>query len=110
MIVGFVYEANAHGVFSAFMMFGFVVPLVLGFIPYLLMWLLLKDNHPSEMVSNLYNAGVATLTVASLFNGVLDIYGTTRYVHVGILSASGILLILSGVIIYIVLLVKNKKK
>lgn len=108
-VLGLVYESFAHGVFSAFMMFGFVIPLVFGLVPYTLLFFFNKETNPSEIVSDLYNAGVATLTLASLYKGVLDIYGTTRYLHLGILSISGTTLILAGITIYLVTFILRKR-
>lgn len=109
-LVGFIYEQFSHGVYSFFMAFAFLFPMVLGFLPYLALFLFGKNIFPSEITSDIYNAGVATITVASLFKGVLDIYGTTRDVHTYTLFISGIVLLALGLISYLVILIISKKK
>lgn len=57
---------------------------------------------PGRLPLNLYNAGIAALTVGSLMEGVLEIYGTTNdllriYWFVGFgLAGIGILMYLIG--------------
>ena len=71
---GAVYELFSHGVYSYFMLYAFAFPLLLGAAPSVLYGL----RGASPRVSRkLWGAGVATLTVGSLFRGVLDIYGTS---------------------------------
>lgn len=109
MLFGFIYEQFSHSVLSWFMVYAFLVPLILGFIPYLLLYVFNDETHPSEMTSNLYNAGVATLTICSIYIGVLEIYGTTRELHVNILLFSGLILLVSGIVTYIIALMKKMK-
>lgn len=107
-VFGFVYEQFSHGVYSFFMAFAFLFPMVLGFAPYILLYFFNKDKLPSVFTSNSYNAGVATITVGSLFKGVLDIYGTTRDVHLYVLFISGIVLLVAGITSYIIAIIKDK--
>ena len=107
-LFGYIYETQAHGVLSWFMFLGFLVPLVLGLIPYLILVLTKTENGPNSIASNLYNAGVATLTVGCYFKGFLDIYGTTRDIHLIIYSAVGLTLLITGLVFYIISIVKNK--
>jgi len=74
-----VYNLFSHNVYSIFMTYAFIIPLVFGFIPNLLK---LKTNK-------YYNASIITLTIYSLMRGFLEIYGTTNslinvYLYVGI--------------------------
>ena len=81
VIFAIIYEAFSHGVYSNYMIFAFLIPLVCGAtISYILYFINRKDISllPSKFGNNLYNAAVATLTFGSIFNGVLEIYGTTN--------------------------------
>lgn len=86
---GAVYETFSHGVYSYFMLYAFAFPLCGGVLP----CFLLAHTHmslPDKTARNLYHAGIATWTVGSVIQGVLDIYGTTNrltkvYGYVGIL-------------------------
>ena len=71
---GAVYERFGHGVYSYFMLYAFAFPLTLGALPAILYGL--RGAAP-RVSRKLWGAGVATLTVGSLFRGVLDIYGTS---------------------------------
>ena len=101
-LFGFIYELFSHGVYSFFMAFAFIFPLTLGLLIYLILFIINKDIYPSEFTSNMYNAGVATLTLGSLYKGVIDIYGTTRDLHLSIFFIVGISLLAIGVISYII--------
>ena len=109
-LFGYIYETQAHGVLSWFMFLGFLVPLVLGLIPYLILTLTKTEKGPNSFASNFNNAGVATLTVWCYFKGFLDIYGTTRDIHLIIYSAVGLTLLITGLAFYIISIVKNKSE
>ena len=108
-LFGLIYEQFSHGVYSFFMAFAFLFPMILGFLPYILFYFFGKDNYPSVLTSDLYNAGVATITMASVFKGVLDIYGTTRDVHLYILTITGIVFLFAGIICHIISLIRKGK-
>lgn len=97
-LFGAVYEMFSHEVYSGFMIYAFAVPLVLAVLP--LAWMLLKDRKsiPVLPARRLWNYGVITLTVGSLFRGVLEIYGTTNqlaYVY----PAAAVLLLGAAVLV-----------
>lgn len=76
-LFGGVYEVFSHGVWSAYMVYAFAFPLVLGVLPF--SWLALhRKPLPSRWCCQLHHAGTATLTVGSIMEGVLAIYGTTN--------------------------------
>ncbi len=75
-VFGGIYELFSHGVYSGWMIFAFTVPLFLGALPYAL--LLHLNRTPGKVFRNLWNAGIACLSVGSVFQGVLVIYGTTN--------------------------------
>lgn len=90
---GAVYEAFSHGVWSGFMVYAFLFPLVLGALPFSLL-ALLGRVLPSRWPRQLHHAGVATLTVGSIFEGVLAIYGTTHHLTIVYWIAGAALLLL----------------
>lgn len=83
-VFGAVYEVFSHEVYTVFMYGAFLIPLLLGALPFgitaLAGWAI-----PSRFTRYLYHSGVATATVGCLFEGVLIIYGTTNkliYVYI----------------------------
>lgn len=73
----FVYEYFSHGVYSDYMVYLFLFPLVGGTLTFGILWLLGGRFFPGRLSLNLYNSGIAALTVGSCLEGVLEIYGTT---------------------------------
>ena len=74
---GQIYEYFGFGVKSGFMHFAFLIPLMLGFVPRLILFFLQKTPAFPEIGLALWRLGIATLVIGSLFHGALDIYGTT---------------------------------
>ncbi len=70
--LNYVYSLFGHGVSSPFMSYAFVFSLVLGVVGFILLGWLDLDNR---VAFNLYNAGIATLTVGSILQGIIDIAG-----------------------------------
>lgn len=95
-LFGGVYELFSHEVYSYFMMYAFATPLVLGLLPTLIAAFVVKKAF-SAWGLRFYNAGVAALTVGSLFEGVLRIYGTTNRLA-AVYPIAGIILILVGIL------------
>ena len=75
-IFGQIYEYFSHGVYSIYMMFAFLIPFIGLFIPSLLNNLILKRKI-TDNVTLPWKCGIATLTVGSIYKGVLEIYGTS---------------------------------
>ena len=76
LLFGAVYECFGHGVYSVFMLGAFIVPLLFGALP---AWILSKrDARPRTAARWLWYIGVALLTVGSILQGVVEIYGTTN--------------------------------
>ncbi len=92
-----VYEHFSFGVYSAFMIFAFAVPLLMGALAFLLLGRALKKTGTSvpALVCKFWHAAVATLTVGFLFRGVLDIYGTSSPLGAVYWIASAVLAALS---------------
>ena len=78
LVFGIIYECNSHNVYSPFMMFAFLIPLVLGYFISFVMYKLNNRCNISYISNSLYNLSIITFTIASIFKGVLDIYGTTN--------------------------------
>ena len=98
-LFGAVYELFSHEVYSYFMIYAFAVPLIFGVLPYTL--LLISRKVPGRAALNLWNSGIAALSVGCVFHGVLEIYGTTNSFSV-IYPVSGLLLLTAGLITGIV--------
>ncbi len=107
ILFSIIYESFSHGVISNFMIFSFVVPLVFGVgINYMFYFFKIK-KLPSRIQNKIYNAGIATLTIGSIMEGVLQIYGTTNskiYVYLVV----GIILLFTSIISYTFF--KNEKR
>lgn len=67
------YEQFSHGVVSYFMLAAFLFPLLGGGAA-----LLFDGCTRRRMDRTLYNCGLLTLTVGSITQGILEIYGTTN--------------------------------
>lgn len=76
-VAGAIYESASHGVFSYYMIYAFMIPLVLGCLPHIF------DRKgffeaAGPAAEGLLAAAVTTLSVGSVVKGVLEIYGTTN--------------------------------
>lgn len=100
ILFGAVYECFSHEVYSYFMLYAFVLPLVGGTLPFFGM-AYCRVPVPNKASRNLYHSGIATLTIGSLFKGALEIYGTTNRL-ISVYWILGTLLILIGLILYFV--------
>jgi len=75
-LFGFVYEMFSHQVYSYWMLFAFLFPLAGGVIPFSFL-ALAKRPLPCVPGRCLYGSGIAALTAGSVFQGILEIFGTT---------------------------------
>lgn len=91
-----VYNSFSHGVHSVFMTYLFSIPLVLGALPCLILWLVKKMGMPSRICVNLWNSGVAAVTCASLLNGIFEIAGAES-VYQRYLFFAGVAMLLGGI-------------
>lgn len=98
ILFGAVYEYFSHDVYSWFMLYAFVFPLVGGALPFLGM-AFYRIPIPGRISSNLYHSGIATLTSGSVFEGVLEIYGTSNRL-VLVYWVLGTFFLLLGLIFY----------
>jgi len=95
-----VYEHFSYGVYSNYMIYLFLFPLLGGVLPFGSIRLLDNLKFPGRLALNLYNSGIAALTVGSCLQGALAIYGTTSG-YMLVYWLGGILLVAVGVIDYI---------
>lgn len=95
-LFGAVYERFSHGVYSFYMIYAFGFPLAGGTLPFLAISLSRK-RYPGAVARNLYHSGIATLTVGSIVQGILDIYGTTNRLT-GLYWIVGVILVVSGIV------------
>ena len=72
-----IYECFSHQVYSRAMILAFLYPLLGGLIPATLLMLAEDQLLPGDWPRSLWAVGIASLTLGSLFRGVLEIYGTT---------------------------------
>ena len=72
-----IYECFSHRVYSRAMILAFLYPLLGGLVPAMLLLFAKEERQPGEWSRSLWAAGIASLTLGSLFRGVLEIYGTT---------------------------------
>ncbi len=97
LLFGFVYEQFSHGVWAVGMVYGFIFPLVGGALPFAAL-ALCGRRFPSSAAADCWHAGIAALTLGSLFSGVLTIYGTTNRL-LAVYPAVGIPLLIIGALL-----------
>ena len=98
---GGVYEYFSHGVWSNYMAFAFMVPLLAGSAPNFLAALGNKKRAGStgSAAAGLQLAAVATLTMGSIMKGVLEIYGTTNHL-ITVFPVAGLALLAAALAAY----------
>lgn len=112
MMVAYVYNLFGHGVHSNSMDYMFVYPLIGGSIFYGILGIL--TNHKVVRFSyyrigyNLYNAGLATLTVRSFYQGVLEIAGASSTYLTTFMMIGGLLMVIGCLTMIIALLFKEE--
>lgn len=107
VLFGAVYEHFSHEVYSYYMIYAFLFPLLGGTAVFYGLSLFGK-RMPGRIACNLYHSGIATLTIGSLFCGVLEIYGTTNALT-SVYWIVGWLFVLAGVIFYFLSDLKKSK-
>ena len=95
-----VYEHFSHGVYSGFMIYAFLIPFIGLFVPSILNRFILKREIP-DMAKLSLKCGIATLTVGSIYKGVLEIYGTSTNFEIIYLTVGLVLCILAVILMTI---------
>ena len=98
-VFGQIYEHFGFGVTSPFMHLAFLIPLLLGFLPALVLGLIKRNRAYSETGRMFWRLGILTLTAGSLFRGALDIYGTQSFLLM-VYPFAGAICLTAGVIAY----------
>lgn len=78
LIFGIIYESFSHGVYSNYMIYAFTIPLILGLIVYFIIYIFRLNKYLSKLGMSIYNSFIITLTLGSIMQGFLEIYGTTN--------------------------------
>lgn len=97
-LFGAVYERFSHEVYSYYMIYAFAFPLLGGAVPCLGLGLY-RRALPGRAARGLHHAGIAPLTVGSLLQGALEIYGTSNRL-VAVYWWLGAALLLAGGALY----------
>lgn len=97
LLFGIIYELFSHRVYSMYMIFAFLVPLVMGSIPCIILLKLRKSV--SILFIDIYNSCISTFTIYSFIKGFLDIYGTSNSL-ISIYLIVGFILFILSLIIY----------
>jgi len=103
IFAGFVYESFSHGVYSNYILYAFVFTMAAALF-YFAICAAKKKIVLQEKTMDLLAAFVTTISISFVFNGVIDIYGTTS-------KWSLVYWVLSAVtgIVFAVVLYKNLK-
>ena len=104
----YAYSLYAHGVSSNFMTYMFLFPLLGGSLVFMTFYLLKnKVNAPPRLSYNLYNSGIAWLTVGSCLKGVMDIAGYGSG-YIKYFFVAGAFFIFFSMLIYIIRCFRKK--
>ncbi len=102
MIFGLVYGEFGHGVYSRYMIYAFMFPLIGGAFPFLTLYIIPAIPYPGKITRDLWHCGIATITIGSLVRGALNVYGTVNpmdkiygYVAVPLVAIAAIMYIIS---------------
>ena len=106
-VFGAVYEHFSHNVYSAYMVFAFAFPLIGGALPFLILGALRVKRIAAP--EKLYHFGIAALTVGSIINGVLEIYGTTNALSV-VYWYAGAALCFLGIALFVLRMLRNSRR
>lgn len=92
---GAVYESFSHGVYSYYMLYAFMIPLLGGTLPFSYV-LYFRSKIPRPMARRFHHFGISALTVGCIFCGVLEIYGTTNCLVIVYFTVGGMFLFLGN--------------
>jgi hypothetical protein len=100
LVFSIIYNRYSHGVTSSYMTFLCLYPLLLGTVPSFLLSIHRFLPLPFQLSMNLYNTGLAAVTLSSAMRGIFEIAGTGSVLQV-ILMIIGILFLIAGALVYI---------
>ncbi len=111
IVVDKVYGIFGHGVKSAAMTWMFLYPLLGG----ALFYFIIERGIPHitkfagcRVFLNIYNSGIATLTIASLLKGIFEIAGTNSPYLVFYYMTGGIFIVV-GLVIILIMSIKQER-
>lgn len=90
------------------MIYAFAIPLVGGTLPFLSLAFFSVKNEICFTARALWHCGIATLTVGSIFTGVIEIFGSISS-YSTIYAIAGIALCVSGIAMCAISFLKEKK-
>lgn len=96
VVINYVYSFFGHGVSSDSMTYMFLYPLI-GGVAVFGLCAMFNIKAKSRIAYNLYNSGIAALTVGSMLKGVFDIAGTSSG-YLAIYTFGGGALCLIGIV------------
>lgn len=105
-LFGAIYELFSHMVYSYYMIYAFAIPLVFGTLPPIIV-MMTEIKNPQRISWNFYSGSIACFTMASIFKGVLDIYGTTNGLIIVYLIA-GLMLLIASFVSYLIYVRKQQ--
>lgn len=100
VIFALIYEVFSHSVISYAMVLSFLWPMVGGVLLFTLLMKAPASRRPSVAAVLLYNSGIVLFTLGSIFQGVLEIYGTTNRLQ-KVYVVGGAFFLMSGVLTYV---------
>jgi hypothetical protein len=103
----YIYSLFSHGVSSPFMSYAFVFSLVLGVVGFTVFGRL---NLGNRTAFNLYNAGIATLTVGSILQGIIDIAGADTTYPVWYFLVGTVFVAIGGLVFFCQWIQTNPEK
>lgn len=109
IVVNKVYGIFGHGVSSPAMTWMFLYPLLGGTLFYFLIYGFAKNlvKFPSyRLFYNVYNSGIAVLTLGSLLKGIMEIAGADS-IHLIFYYSVGSLFITAALILMVILVIRN---
>lgn len=95
-----IYEAFSHEVYSSYMLYLFLIPLILGGVVFSFFYFLESIPYPKECARVVYHGAVVTLSVGSCLTGILEIYGTTSS-YISLYGYLGVTLLVIAIVLYI---------
>ena len=98
LFFGFIYEQFSHNIYSSYMIYAFLFPLIMGTIIYIIIDKTKIVDLLSPLAMSFYNSSILTFSLGSIIQGVLDIYGTTNKLVFYYLIVGIILLMISLII------------
>ncbi len=106
-IFSIVYSLFSHEVYSDYLTFAFLYPLIGGMVIYLL---LSKFNSFKKWPYNFYNAGIATITMGSILAGINEIAGADTLYFMWFYLGGVIFIVLALIILLVGFLFRRKDK